>query len=215
MAEWASAMKAFEASTPSILSPESYVLVRADGHHFSKYTKGFKKPFDDRIKRVMVLCTVRACQEFNACCGYVCSDEITLLFVRPATTNAEDSKSQGRGGGGGEKGDGHSAAAAVAAASKQSDKKISSEGQTQPAQGQRSHTGGKRKLKGQAVPLAYPFGGRAQKIASLVAGFLSTHFNFLMQKEEFALPSEQQLKDRLAWFDARCVAFPTRVRHIQ
>eukprot|EP00457_Paulinella_chromatophora_P008300 gb/GEZN01008331.1/.p1 GENE.gb/GEZN01008331.1/~~gb/GEZN01008331.1/.p1 ORF type:complete len:420 (-),score=64.41 gb/GEZN01008331.1/:164-1423(-) len=180
----ASRMKEYEESTPVIIPPSSYLLVRADGHHFAKYTKGFKKPFDDRIRQVMVTCTARAVKEFNACCGYVESDEITLVFNPPGNGDGDQSASEVL-----------DADASPTASSQLSRKRSRSTSSTSSSK------------RGQ--PQVYLGGGRAQKIASLLAGFLSAQFNMLMREQSFAA-SEAGLQNRLAWFDARCVALPSK-----
>jgi tRNA(His) guanylyltransferase len=69
--------KAWEGPT---LDPSKPFVVRLDGQTFTGFTKGFEKPMDPRIARAMVLATVDLVQTFKACCGYVASDEATLLF---------------------------------------------------------------------------------------------------------------------------------------
>ena len=39
-------LKGYEADAESKIPYDQYVIVRIDGHKFSKYTKGFTKPFD-------------------------------------------------------------------------------------------------------------------------------------------------------------------------
>jgi len=48
---------------------------------FSKFTKGFKKPFDERIYNAMILTTMDLVKDFNPHLAYTQSDEITLVFV--------------------------------------------------------------------------------------------------------------------------------------
>ena len=55
-------------------------MVRADGHSFSKFTKGLVKPFDSRLSAVMVATMLDTVAKFNALTGYTHSDEITLVF---------------------------------------------------------------------------------------------------------------------------------------
>ncbi|KAJ7269841.1 tRNAHis guanylyltransferase-domain-containing protein [Mycena rebaudengoi] len=74
-------MKSYEASTEQHLPPEQPVLIRIDGHGFSKFTRGFEKPFDQRIHDVMVLTSTDLLSYFaEASLAYTQSDEITLIF---------------------------------------------------------------------------------------------------------------------------------------
>ena len=59
------------------------LIVRLDGHKFSKFTKGFVKPFDDFFSYVMEQVAIDLMKEFSAYTAYTQSDEITLYFPRP------------------------------------------------------------------------------------------------------------------------------------
>jgi len=65
-------------------------VIRLDGHRFSKFTKGFKKPFDERIYYAMVYTTADLLKEFNPFLAYTQSDEITLAFVPQFDQNNEN-----------------------------------------------------------------------------------------------------------------------------
>jgi len=56
------------------------ILVRLDGKNFSKFTKGLKRPYDERLSKLMIETTKYLVKETNANCGYTGSDEITLLY---------------------------------------------------------------------------------------------------------------------------------------
>lgn len=73
-------MKNYENTTESKIDQKLPVIARIDGHRFSKFTKGFKRPFDERLHEAMRLTTEDLVQQFNACLGYTESDEITLIF---------------------------------------------------------------------------------------------------------------------------------------
>ena len=66
--------------TSQKIQPPDVLCVRLDGRGFSKFTKGFKKPFDDRLSKIMVLTTEQLVKETHASAGYTQSDEITLIF---------------------------------------------------------------------------------------------------------------------------------------
>jgi len=55
-------------------------LVRLDGKTFSSFTSQFEKPFDTRFTKAMVLTLNQMMLFLNPSCGFVCSDEITLVF---------------------------------------------------------------------------------------------------------------------------------------
>ena len=63
-----------------ILDSHLPIVVRIDGHHFSKFTRGFKKPFDPILSSVMESTTKDVVKRFNAVVGYTQSDEITIVM---------------------------------------------------------------------------------------------------------------------------------------
>jgi len=74
-------MKSYENQTCGIrLLPKIPVMARLDGKGFSKFTKGLKRPFDERLSNLMVETTQYLVKETNANCGYTQSDEITLTW---------------------------------------------------------------------------------------------------------------------------------------
>ena len=75
-------MKAYEKEfTSAYVSTDQILCVRIDGKGFSKFTKGFKKPFDDRLSNVMIQTTKKLCAETHASFSYTQSDEITLIYT--------------------------------------------------------------------------------------------------------------------------------------
>lgn len=82
-------MKFFEGMVASNkLMPLLPVLIRLDGVCFHSFTKGLKRPYDERLSRMMIDTTKFLVSETNARLGYTQSDEITLLLY------SEDYKSQ-------------------------------------------------------------------------------------------------------------------------
>ena len=74
-------MKGYENNTCGIkLLPRIPVMARLDGKGFSKFTKGLKRPYDERLSNLMVETTKYLVKETNANCGYTQSDEITLVW---------------------------------------------------------------------------------------------------------------------------------------
>jgi len=80
--EFGDRMKAYEKAYTSAHVPIDQILcVRIDGKGFSKFTKGFKKPFDDVLSSVMVSTMMNLVKETHASIGYTQSDEITLIYT--------------------------------------------------------------------------------------------------------------------------------------
>lgn len=74
-------MKGYENATCGIrLLPRIPVIARLDGKGFSKFTKGLKRPYDERLANLMIETTKYLVKETNANCGYHQSDEITLVW---------------------------------------------------------------------------------------------------------------------------------------
>ncbi len=73
-------IKKYEKESEYIIPYSNYIIVRVDGHKFSKFTKGFKKPFDSIIVETMENTAKDLFVEFNAVTAYVQSDEITLVI---------------------------------------------------------------------------------------------------------------------------------------
>lgn len=83
-------MKEYERKYTNTRIPVSDTLcVRIDGKRFSKFTKGFKKPFDDHLMQSMVDTTGFLVKETNADIGYTSSDEITLMWSKRSEKQSE------------------------------------------------------------------------------------------------------------------------------
>jgi len=82
-------MKVYEKSLESSLDKTLPFIVRLDGHRFSKFTKGFKKPFDERIYTAMIRTTADLLKDFSPNLAYTQSDEITLVFTPQLDQNNE------------------------------------------------------------------------------------------------------------------------------
>lgn len=74
-------MKSYEAVTNTVLMSRSCVAIRLDGHNFSKFTRGFAKPFDDIIVKAKRYTLEMLCKYTQNCIlGYEQSDEMLLLL---------------------------------------------------------------------------------------------------------------------------------------
>jgi len=87
-------MKAYESlinHTPKIPPYKSFAA-RLDGHNFSRFTNGFKGPFDNLFKSGMILTMNDLMMKFLPVTGYAHSDEITLVFKSACTKEEYDTK---------------------------------------------------------------------------------------------------------------------------
>lgn len=86
--EFGDRMKGYEAEEAQrALPPDRPVLVRIDGRRFSRFTRGFRKPFDPDLSGAMRETCRLLVEETGARAGYVQSDEISLILER---RHAED-----------------------------------------------------------------------------------------------------------------------------
>lgn len=79
-------VKSLEKIHEELLDPNLYTFLRVDGHCFHTFTKGFKKPCDERIMESMLLAAEDWIKEFNGLTVYVQSDEATILLP-PVTSD--------------------------------------------------------------------------------------------------------------------------------
>lgn len=68
--------------TQDIMLPFLPVLARIDGRSFHTYTRNFERPYDLRMSKLMISTMKYLMEETHALCGYVQSDEISLLWLR-------------------------------------------------------------------------------------------------------------------------------------
>lgn len=67
-------------TTANSLIPLLPICCRIDGRSFSNFTKGLERPYDERLSNLMIDTTIFLLKETNANCGYVQSDEISLIW---------------------------------------------------------------------------------------------------------------------------------------
>ncbi|OAK96153.1 hypothetical protein IQ06DRAFT_230605 [Phaeosphaeriaceae sp. SRC1lsM3a] len=74
-------MKTYEAAFEYTLPTDTPILLRLDGHGFSRFTSHFNRPFDQRIHDAMISTSTDLLNFFpQATVAYTQSDEITLVF---------------------------------------------------------------------------------------------------------------------------------------
>ncbi len=69
------------------VDPSLPFVIRLDGHSFSRFTRGLKKPYDYNLHQAFVNTTKYLMKEFQATTAYTHSDEISLLFYPHKTKN--------------------------------------------------------------------------------------------------------------------------------
>ena len=74
------------------IPPNKPFAVRLDGHTFSKFTTGFKRPFDQLFQTTMISTMNDLMTKFLTVTGYTHSDEITLVFKQTCTKEEFDTK---------------------------------------------------------------------------------------------------------------------------
>jgi len=77
----AARMKSYEAHFDQTLPLDKSIILRLDGHGFSRFTSHFARPFDERIHTAMISTCADLLHFFpRATVAYTQSDEITLVF---------------------------------------------------------------------------------------------------------------------------------------
>jgi tRNA(His) 5'-end guanylyltransferase len=73
-------MKRFEKQFEHCITQDKAIIIRLDGHCFSKRTRGFSKPFDNRFADCMIKTATDLLSMWHPSTAYTHSDEITLIF---------------------------------------------------------------------------------------------------------------------------------------
>lgn len=72
----------YENRTRYFLPRRTYTIIRVDGKAFHTLTKGFDKPFDNKLMTIMDAVAIKMCEEVQgAQFAYVQSDEISILLT--------------------------------------------------------------------------------------------------------------------------------------
>lgn len=72
----------YENRTRIELPRRTYTIIRLDGKAFHTYTKGFKRPYDLNLMRIMDQTTIKLCESIQGVkMAYTQSDEISLLLT--------------------------------------------------------------------------------------------------------------------------------------
>ena len=78
-------MKMYEsATTGRVIFKGQPIIARLDGKSFHTFTKGLRRPYDERLKNLMIAITKELVDRYGAKIGYHQSDEITLVwYIQP------------------------------------------------------------------------------------------------------------------------------------
>lgn len=76
-------IKQYESLADSKLMPRLPIIVRIDGKSFHSWTRGCRRPFDERLQELMDNTTKLLVEETHSVLGYTQSDEITLVLWNP------------------------------------------------------------------------------------------------------------------------------------
>lgn len=91
--EFGDRMKAYEGvEAKRRLDIDLPVVARIDGRSFSKFTRGFERPYDHALHGAMVAATKALVEGTHADIGFTQSDEITLVWRRCSIFDARVSK---------------------------------------------------------------------------------------------------------------------------
>lgn len=83
-------MKGYEGVPKMYLMRRQPTILRLDGKSFHTFTRGFDKPFDNKLSEVMQETMRWLCENIQNCkVGYTQSDEISLLMVDYVKLNSE------------------------------------------------------------------------------------------------------------------------------
>lgn len=75
-------VKKYESVSKTILMPRGWIVLRVDGKAFHTFTRGMKKPFDDKLIESMVKAGERVAKEMMGFkLGYHQSDEFTFVLT--------------------------------------------------------------------------------------------------------------------------------------
>lgn len=72
--------KYYEQLNKQTLMPYLPIIARVDGRSFHTFTKGLKRPYDERFTKCMHDAAKALIEKFNAYIAYVQSDEITIIM---------------------------------------------------------------------------------------------------------------------------------------
>ena len=220
----AAQMKEYESSTGSVLRPDQPYMLRMDGHCFHTLTKGMVKPFDKRLTQAMLATSMDLMSHFHeATACFTESDEISLIFPAfhvpdaAAAAGGGDADGAGVAAAAGE-GAGEGAGAGTGAEGKAEDSPSSAAGgdgggSSAGAQKKdKTNKKSKKRRRADDKPAEMTFGGRVQKIVSLVAGYTSARFNYHLAREAFDPDTEKKMHGvvhgQTAYFDCRAFNLP-------
>lgn len=157
------------------------LVVRVDGRSFSTFTRGMQRPFDQDLANLMTEVTAYVVEQTGAKVGYTQSDEISLILEPFGTV-----------------GTGEVARAVL------SIRESSASGGTEETARRADALLARLEAAGSGAT-DFPFGGRFQKLCSVIAGLATARF----MKDAVRLWPER-CERQLPVFDARVFEVPNR-----
>jgi tRNA(His) guanylyltransferase len=83
-------MKMYEAPSTSRKAFKGQpIIARLDGSNFHAFTKGLKRPYDERLSKLMTSTMMSLVDRFGASVGYTQSDEITLAWFIDSSSQSQ------------------------------------------------------------------------------------------------------------------------------
>jgi len=185
-------MKSYENTTQVYLDQKLPMIVRLDGHHFSKFTKGFNKPFDLRFSQAMVETCCDLMNEFGPALVFTQSDEITMVYA-PILAEGESSNEK------------------TLEVGNENNNNNNSENEADQKEDKVT-----KDNKGCRTMI---YNGKVSKIVSLMASFCGVRFNVHLNAKDYAsnLADKKNLdkiQSHMAYFDARAFNVPTETEAI-
>ncbi|KAJ3337744.1 hypothetical protein HDU93_000634 [Gonapodya sp. JEL0774] len=195
--ELATKIKGLENEMDSAVPPTQPFVIRLDGVAFSTFTKDLPRPFDRRLSNAMVATSVDLVEKFNASCGYTQSDEISLVFPAVMGDLSLCTVLRGPDVKGELASETPKATTVFADESQQAAERSGLSTNNRKRQGEGDGgidsvgDGGnvkeapplkKPKMERREVQRPHIYSGRVQKLASVMAGYASSRFNFHLQR---------------------------------
>ncbi|TPX72816.1 hypothetical protein SpCBS45565_g00114 [Spizellomyces sp. 'palustris'] len=176
-------LKALENTIDPSVPSESPFIIRLDGVSFRMFTKGLRKPFDERLTDALIDTTKDLICRFNAVLGYSQSDEISLVF--PPAWVADPAPAD------------NALEIVPARAGTPSAPPLPPAATSPPSK--------------HVTPQKHMYSGRVQKLASVTASYATARLNYYLSAQnwdDLASQHRERMLAHVAYFDGRVVPTP-------